>query len=320
MRYFAIVFLAVIFSFTKVGAQGSMSRVLSLEGVSSHHADYIDRVKSRYARQYSNFAADKLVLLNFFEQKFINAGLPPELKNIAIIESDLKLTAVSVAGAGGFWQIMPATGRGLGLTIGGGIDQRFDVYKSTDAAINHIADLYRVYKDWMLVLAAYNAGGGRVNSAIRAAGSRNIWHLEPFLPLETNLYVKKFIGATLAWGNSNPAARPVPYPAAAGGSDEKPPAEASVKVPEVDHKEVNLNSKGLSYDNVNAGIRLDVIAEFVEMNISKVRSLNKNFEKDLDKNGTASLVLPSDKMATFLFNKSTIIQESLKRNMQTLVN
>lgn len=315
-----IIFIASVFVFLPaVRAQNSMDKILSLEGISAANIEYINKVKNRYARDYVNFSGTKLGLLNYFEQKFIRAGLPPELKNISIIESYLNLQAVSIAGAGGLWQIMPATGRGLGLTIDGGIDHRFDVYKSTDAAIEHIKDLYRQYNDWTLVLAAYNAGSGRVNGAIRSAGSRSIWHLEPFLPLETNLYVKRFIAATLAWGSSNPGARPVPYPVTeeAGSATS---AAAVIKKPEIDHKEIRLNSKGLSHNKVNAGIRLDVIAEQLDIALTRVRALNKNFEKELNKNGTASLVLPGDKMADFLFKKGIIIQESLKRNMLEAAN
>lgn len=120
-------------------------------------------------------------------------GIPPELKYLAVVESDLIRTAVSRVGAAGPWQLMPGTARALGLRVSRKNDERKNYYKSTTAAAKYLRDLYNEYEDWLLVIAAYNAGPGNVNKAIRKAGSRNFWKLQSFLPAETRGHVKRFI-------------------------------------------------------------------------------------------------------------------------------
>jgi membrane-bound lytic murein transglycosylase D len=129
------------------------------------------------------------------ESIFKQYGIPEELKYLAVIESKLKLGAVSHAGAVGPWQLMPATARYLGLKVQGKYDERRHLYKSTVAAAKYLKSLHQQYGDWLLVLAAYNSGAGNVNKAIRKSGSRNFWALQSFLPTETRLHVKRFIGA-----------------------------------------------------------------------------------------------------------------------------
>ena len=128
------------------------------------------------------------------ETVFQKHGLPVELKYLAVVESELKKTAVSRMGAAGPWQLMPATARELGLTITSQYDERRHYYKSTTAAATYLKRLYAAFDDWLLVIAAYNSGPGTVYKAIRKSGSRNFWQLQYFLPAETRLHVKRFIG------------------------------------------------------------------------------------------------------------------------------
>jgi membrane-bound lytic murein transglycosylase D len=120
--------------------------------------------------------------------------VPVELKYLAVVESDLKRTAVSRVGAAGPWQLMPTTARELGLKVSRKADERKQYYKSTTAAAKYLRDLYNAYGDWLLVIAAYNSGPVAVNKAIKRAGSRNFWKLQYFLPAETRGHVKRFIG------------------------------------------------------------------------------------------------------------------------------
>lgn len=128
------------------------------------------------------------------ESIFRKYELPVELKYLAVIESRLKTNAVSHAGAVGPWQFMSATARELGLKVTSRYDERKNFYKSTDAAAKYLRDLYAAYGDWLLVLAAYNAGPGKVDYAIKRSGSRNFYRLQNFLPTETRHHVKRFIG------------------------------------------------------------------------------------------------------------------------------
>jgi membrane-bound lytic murein transglycosylase D len=128
------------------------------------------------------------------ESIFRKHDLPVELKYLAVIESRLKTTAVSHAGAVGPWQFMSSTARALGLKVTSRYDERKNFYKSTGAAARYLKDLYAAYGDWLLVIAAYNAGPGKVDYAIKRSGSRNFYRLQHFLPAETRHHVKRFIG------------------------------------------------------------------------------------------------------------------------------
>lgn len=121
-------------------------------------------------------------------------NLPLELRYLAVVESALNPAAGSNKGAKGLWQFMYGTGKVYGLKVTSLVDDRYDPYKATVAACEHLKDLYDIYGDWSLVLAAYNSGAGNVNRAIRrAGGTKNYWAIWPFLPRETRGYVPAFI-------------------------------------------------------------------------------------------------------------------------------
>ncbi len=133
------------------------------------------------------------------EEELIKQGLPVELRALPIIESALISTAVSPAGATGLWQFMPATGKSYGLEINSLVDERRDPVSATKAACRMLKDLYNIYNDWSLVIAAYNCGAGNVNKAIARSGGKNFWEIYDFLPRETRGYVPAFIGASYAY-------------------------------------------------------------------------------------------------------------------------
>ena len=136
-----------------------------------------------------------------FEQELIRAGIPVELRTLAIIESNLSPMATSRMGAVGLWQFMPATGKNLGLEINSLVDERSDIILSTRAACRFLKDLYNMFGDWTLALAAYNCGPGNVNRAIARAGSdaKSFWDIYDYLPRETRGYVPKFIAASYVY-------------------------------------------------------------------------------------------------------------------------
>ncbi|MBS1603651.1 MAG: lytic transglycosylase domain-containing protein, partial [Bacteroidetes bacterium] len=131
---------------------------------------------------------------NLIENILTQYGLPRELKYLAVIESNLKSSAVSRVGAKGPWQLMPQTARELGLKVNHNVDERKNYTKSTRAAALYLRDLYKELGDWLLVIAAYNTGTAKVNQAIHRSGSRNFWELQYYLPAESRNHVKKFIG------------------------------------------------------------------------------------------------------------------------------
>jgi membrane-bound lytic murein transglycosylase D len=128
------------------------------------------------------------------EQKLDANGLPLELKYLAAIESALNPVAQSRVGASGLWQFMLPTGKIYGLEINSLIDERLDPERATEAACNYFKEMYNLYGDWHLVLAAYNCGPGNVNKAIRrSGGTADFWKIFPYLPRETRSYVPLFI-------------------------------------------------------------------------------------------------------------------------------
>ena len=129
-----------------------------------------------------------------FESTLDRFGLPLELKYLPVVESGLNPLAKSRAGARGLWQFMYATAKYHGLRIDSYIDERHDPVRSSEAACTYLAKLYGIYDDWYLALAAYNAGPGNVNRAIRrSGGKRNFWEIRFFLPRETRNYVPTFM-------------------------------------------------------------------------------------------------------------------------------
>ena len=127
------------------------------------------------------------------QQILVKRGIPAELIYLAIVESELKNSATSGAGAAGIWQLMPETARTFGLQVNGKNDQRRHTYKSSVAVAGYLKELYKQFDDWLLVVAAYNCGAGNVYKAIKLSGSREFWKLQRFLPAETKSHVKHFI-------------------------------------------------------------------------------------------------------------------------------
>ncbi|WP_169749159.1 lytic transglycosylase domain-containing protein [Flavihumibacter petaseus] len=119
--------------------------------------------------------------------------LPVELKYLAVVESELKSTALSPVGALGTWQLMPETARDLGLQVSDSIDERLNSRLSTKAAALYLRDLYGEFDNWLLALAAYNCGPGPVYKAIKKSGSRDFFELQQYLPQESRGHVQKYI-------------------------------------------------------------------------------------------------------------------------------
>jgi membrane-bound lytic murein transglycosylase D len=224
-------------------------------------------------------------------------GLPEELKYLSVIESDLKSYAVSWAGAVGPWQFMPATARLMGLRVTKTTDERTDFFKSTHAAARYLTNLYSLYNDWLLVIAAYNGGPGTVNSAIRRSGSRNFWALQNYLPAESRIHVKKFIATHyIMEGN--------------GGLTTLTKSERNERAL------MTLNQPQETPDSetitVTGKYRSVAIAQNIQMELAEFNRLNPQFDKQLAAAGTYSLRLPQDKAQLFQASKPQILEQSIK--------
>ena len=157
---------------------------------------HIDRYTGRMRRTVSYLLGAANFYMPFFEEALEAMQLPLELKYLPVVESALNPTAVSRAGAAGLWQFMPIAAKQYHLTVNSLVDERRDPVKASQAAAQMLSDLYRLFGDWHLAIAAYNCGPENVNKAIhRAGGERDYWALYPYLPRETRGYVPAFIAA-----------------------------------------------------------------------------------------------------------------------------
>ena len=165
---------------------------------------FIDRYSGRLRYSVSYMLGAANFYLPIFEEALEAYQMPLELKYLPIIESALNPKAVSRAGATGLWQFMLGTGKQYGLEVNSLVDERRDPVKSSYAAARYLRDLYRIFGDWNLVIAAYNCGPENINKAIHRANAgqtegqpinKDYWHIYPYLPAETRGYVPAFIAA-----------------------------------------------------------------------------------------------------------------------------
>jgi membrane-bound lytic murein transglycosylase D len=243
--------------------------------------------------------------LDLFDVILTQYGLPKELKYLAVIESDLCSNAVSRAGAVGPWQLMSETGTDHGLKINSRVDERRNFSKSTHAAAKLLKSLYGQFHDWLLVVAAYNCGDGRVRSAISKSGSRNFWDLQDYLPAETRAHVKRFIGTHYIFEGS-------------GGLTTMTASE----IQDFDLKAIAIKAKQSAAsedEKANTGAieitgkyNSSIIAKNVGLDINLFNKLNPNFDKLISTGNTYTMRLPVDKVILFGNKKNNILAESIQ--------
>lgn len=234
--------------------------------------------------------------LPIFAEALDAAGLPLELKYLPVIESALNPKAYSRAGASGLWQFMYATGKVYGLEGNSLVDDRRDPIKATDAAVRFLKDLYDIYGDWSLVIAAYNCGPGNVNKAIsRSGGKRDYWAIYNYLPKETRGYVPAFIAATYTMNYYK----------------EHKFCPAQIEMP-VFCDTLVLEER----------IHLVQIADVLDIELSVLQSLNPQYRKDIiPGNGRSyTLCLPQTHVSHFLNRKDEILAHRAEElNKQRIV-
>ncbi len=228
-------------------------------------------------------------------------GLPKEMKYLAVIESQLKSNARSWAGAVGPWQFMPATARNMGLKVTRKVDERRDLYKSSHAAAKYLSNLFDLYGDWLLVIAAYNSGPGTVNGAIKRSGSRDFWTLQNFLPLESRNHVKKFIATHYIMEGEGGVTTLTKTEVAAHLLNQNATGGTAV--------DPGGNSKTLS---VSGRYNSLVMTRHLEMDLASFHKFNPNFDRQIADFGKYELTLPTDKMELFAAKKQDILNESLQ--------
>ena len=243
---------------------------------------FIDRYTGRLRRSVSYMLGASNFYMPIFEDALEAYGVPLELKYLPVIESALNPKAVSRVGAAGLWQFMPSTGKQYGLEINSLVDERRDPVKSSYAAARYLRDLYRIYGDWSLVIAAYNCGPENVRKAIqRSNGETDYWSIYPFLPRETKGYVPAFIAANYVmtyYCEHNICPMRTTLPA---------------KTDTV---------------QVNRDVHLKQIADVCGVDIEELRALNPQYRKDIV-NGNSKpspIRLPISVVNSFISNEDSI--------------
>lgn len=239
---------------------------------------YTERLRSQVAFMLSacNF------YMPIFEEALDAYNLPLELKYLPIIESALNPSAVSRAGASGLWQFMQATGKIYGLESNSLVDERRDPLKASWAAARYLKDLYDIYQDWNLVIAAYNCGPGTINKAIRRAGGKtDYWEIYNYLPKETRGYVPAFIAANYVmtyYCKHNICPMETNIPAA------------------TDTVQVSRN------------LHFQQIADICGMEMDEIKSLNPQYKRSIIPGDSKpqTLRLPMSRISTFIDKQDTI--------------
>lgn len=250
---------------------------------------YIEAYTGRLRNKVSFMLAASNFYMPMFEEALDAYDLPLELKYLPIIESALNPTALSRQRASGLWQFMQRTGKIYGLTNNSLIDERRDPLKSTWAAVRYLKDLYEIYKDWNLVLAAYNCGPGNINKAIRrAGGSTDYWDIYPFLPKETRGYVPGFIAANYV----------MTYYCEHGicpMESQLPAATDTIHI----HRDLHLQQ----------------VAGVCNIDIEQLRSLNPQYKKDIVPGNSQvyALRLPNNTVSEFIEKEDSIYAYDSKK-------
>ena len=232
-------------------------------------------------------------------------GLPKELKYLAVIESNLSTRATSWVGAGGPWQFMPYTARDYGLVVNSVQDDRRDYYKSTHAAARYLLTLYGQMKDWLLVIAAYNGGPGRVYSAIKQSGSRNFWNLQYYLPTESRNHVKKFIATHYIMEGTGGITT-------ASNSSGNYSLSGGVNSFDLKPNLTDEEKEFASTQSITGKYNSLIISKNIMLDIVSFNRYNPDFDNMMSINGNYDLRLPADKMQLFLANKYVILNECVQ--------
>lgn len=242
---------------------------------------------------------------NLIDNIFAQYGLPKELKYLAVIESNLNTGATSWVGAGGPWQFMPYTARDYGLIVTSVADERRDYIKSTHAAARYLLTLYKQMHDWLLVIAAYNGGPGRVYDAMKRSGSKDFWALQYYLPEESRNHVKKFIATHYIMETNNGATtlNSNGIFSTTGGAGNSYHNKPSLTAEEIEQAETQTISG--KFNSV-------VIAKNLSLDIVQFNRYNPDFDNKLSANGQYDLILPADKMQLFLATKYQILNECVQ--------
>jgi len=242
----------------------------------------IDKYCVKLRRSVSTMLGTQNFYIPIFEEALEAYALPLELKYLPVVESALNPNAVSRVGATGLWQFMLTTAKQYGLEVNSIVDERRDPIKSSYAAAHYLSDLYKIFGDWNLVIAAYNCGPENVNKAIhRSKGETDYWQIFPYLPKETRGYVPAFIAANYVMNYY------------------------------CDHNICPMVSElPIKTDTImlNRDVHFEQIAGILGVDVQQIKSLNPQYRRNIINGNTklSSLRLPSEEINNFIDNEERI--------------
>jgi membrane-bound lytic murein transglycosylase D len=277
----------------------ALSNGVSAEQLNPLAVNFVEDYIDKFGKSMSAMKGWGKPYFDMMDDILTKHGLPKELKYLAVIESQLKFNARSWAGAVGPWQFMPSTARILGLRVNNKIDDRRDIFKSTHAASRYLTSLFSIYGDWLLVIAAYNGGPGKVNSAIKRSGSRDFWTLQKYLPTESRKHVKKFIATHYIMEGE-------------GGITTLTKKEAGDFLLNKEENSIKTEFSNAVAQTINGRYNSSVIIRQVAIDNTFFHKINPNFDREIASNGKYDLRLPSDKMDVFMTKKFEILNESIQ--------
>lgn len=273
---------------------------------------YVQDYIAQHGKELTNMKVWAQPYFRMMDNILAGYGIPKEMKYLAVIESHLQTWAMSWVGAAGPWQFMPETGRRMGLTINSYVDERANYYRSTQAAAKYLKELYTQLGDWLLVIAAYNGGPGRVFSAIRRSGTRDFWKLQQYLPEESRNHVKKFIGTHYIMEGTGGETTATADEWANMQEQTKTQPGLLQLTPEEQESSTTVTLEG-KYNSI-------VIANQVGMDINQFNRFNPNFDKLVVADGGCTIRLPKDKMDLFQANRNLILRQSLMASLESAGN
>jgi membrane-bound lytic murein transglycosylase D len=275
---------------TALAAEKARTTASGFAGLHPMAADFVKAYIAQNRPFLEGLVDKNQSALRTIEEILTANGLPVELKYLAIVESQLSRKVVSPMGAGGPWQLMPATARAFGLKVKGGVDERLDIRKSTEAAASILKSFHKQFGDWLLVIAAFNAGSGRMASVLRTQGGGDFWAVEKALPKETRQHVRKYIATHYCLeggGGVTTGLLPVH------------PPMFSLKPADTD----SLDIIGKFHSSI--------VARMLDMDPRLFDLLNPGFDARVGDDGFR-LILPKEQMLAFLSNRNKILEESVR--------
>jgi membrane-bound lytic murein transglycosylase D len=311
---------------------------------------YIDNYRNNHGSRLSRMQSNNRAQFKLIDNVMKRYSVPREMKALAIIESAMNCNAVSPVGAVGTWQFMEGTAKMMGLRVDEEVDERRDIYKSTNAAAKYLKKLHGMFHDWLLVIASYNCGPAPVLRAINSGNGRSFWDIKPKLPKETQNHVMAFIAtnafldrftSVLTMGESpkpnsklkvelpksnkkiearttiiSKTIKPLSNKdvAKAQNNDNNDDSVADdIKEEEEKPKFTKADLDQMAILKVKGNYTLAVISRVLDEDLVKLRRWNPTFDEDILKaTSPIHLRLPIDKIEKFIIEREKIIAQSKK--------